>query len=492
MKKTYLCVMAAAALLASCDPTQSNKDYESTIMTESAMDGLVTFTQTDAEGNPAADGNYIKYTTNPSTIVRIYNLNSKGEENQLALGASGSFVLSPRRGSDPNQTVYIQCINSDLSTAEVSAVLNVYVQTELAPEMKLAVSDEGKKVWTWDTEAPDGVVWGNMGYCGGSGADVGLNGSGKWWGVTSEEEFLGQMQHSNTGLATGEESMDAYMIWDDEGTITKYAADGTQIGAAGSFEILNYDDSDPAAWKVGTLKTSEGAILWPFEINSGGNRPTEFDICYLSVDKMCLVYPDKGDFAGLGNWGEASFWHFKSNSDLQGMLLSYEADGKAWTWNTEATDGVVWGNMGYCGGSGADVGLNGSGKWWGVTSEDEFLGQMQHSNTGEATGEESMDAYMLFTQEGKILKYDANGNELNSGTYQFEKVEGNEWKVGNLNTSAGAILWPFEINSGGNMPTTFEVVYLSNSAMTLVYPDKGDFSGLGNWGEASFWQFKAK
>jgi hypothetical protein len=27
---------------------------------------------------------------------------------------------------------------------------------------------------------------------------------------------------------------------------------------------------------------------------------------------MCLVYPDKGDFAGLGNWGEATFWHFKA------------------------------------------------------------------------------------------------------------------------------------------------------------------------------------
>jgi hypothetical protein len=28
--------------------------------------------------------------------------------------------------------------------------------------------------------------------------------------------------------------------------------------------------------------------------------------------------------------------------------------------------------------------------------------------------------------------------------------------------------------------------------MTLVYPDGGDFGSLGSWGEATFWQFKAK
>jgi hypothetical protein len=42
------------------------------------------------------------------------------------------------------------------------------------------------------------------------------------------------------------------------------------------------------------------------------------------------------------------------------------------------------------------------------------------------------------------------------------------------------------------MPTTFEVVDMSGSHMTLVYPDGGAFDGLGGWGEATFWQFKAK
>jgi len=42
------------------------------------------------------------------------------------------------------------------------------------------------------------------------------------------------------------------------------------------------------------------------------------------------------------------------------------------------------------------------------------------------------------------------------------------------------------------MPTKFEVVYLTNSKMCLVYPDGGDFGGLGNWAEATYWHFKAK
>ena len=85
-----------------------------------------------------------------------------------------------------------------------------------------------------------------------------------------------------------------------------------------------------------------------------------------------------------------------------------------------------------------------------------------------------------------------NGTVINTGTFEFDTSVASEWKVANLNTTAGTILWPFEINSKGRMPTTFEVVYLTADKMCLVYPDNGDFGSLGNWGEASFWHFKAK
>lgn len=65
--------------------------------------------------------------------------------------------------------------------------------------------------------------------------------------------------------------------------------------------------------------------------------------------------------------------------------------------------------------------------------------------------------------------------------------QGNTWKVADLKTKA--ILWPYEINSGGNIPGTYEVVYPTGDKMTLVYPDGGS---QGGWGEASFWHFKAK
>ena len=499
MKKSIFFLMAAVGLFTACDPSQSEKDFDPVSLSAGDVDGAITITQTDADGNPAADGNYFTYTTNPATMVSVYNYLSDGSENQLARGFSGSFAIKPKRGSDPNQTFYVRSVNSDNSEVLLTKTYTVFVQQELDPELRLLASDAyGSKVWKWDTSAADGVVWGNMGYCGGSGADVGINSNGKWWGVTSEEDFLTQPQHCADGFI-GDESMDATMVFNDEGIITCYDANGNVI-RTGTYSVDGFDDSDPTAWKVGTLNTSKGAILWPYQINWADNGydpyPTSFDICYLTADKMCLVYPDGGAFDGLGNWGEATFWHFASNSDIEGMAVGYgKTASKSWTWDTEATDGVVWGNMGYCGGSGADVGIKSNGKWWGVTSEEEFLTQPQHCADG-FVGDEKMDAYFTLSAEGTITRCAPDGTVIKSGTYEIEPVTGNDWKVANLNTTEGTILWPYQINWADNgydpYPTTFEVVYLTGSKMCLVYPDGGAFDGLGNWGEATFWHFKAK
>ena len=120
------------------------------------------------------------------------------------------------------------------------------------------------------------------------------------------------------------------------------------------------------------------------------------------------------------------------------------------------------------------------------------MGQLNHTNDGQAHGDESMDAYFTLTPDGAITRHAGDGSVINSGSFSIDESVANDWKVANLNTTAGTILFPYEINSGGNMPTTFEVLYLTGSTMTLCYPDAGDFGGLGNWGEATFWQFKAK
>jgi len=277
------------------------------------------------------------------------------------------------------------------------------------------------------------------------------------------------------------------MEFSDEGLVNCYNEDGN-LYQSGTFSVTDYDPN--GEWRKGLLVTK--SILWPYEINSNGNIPGEYEIVYLTADKMTLVYPDGGAYDGLGSWGEATYWHFCSNSDIEGMAIGYgKTATKDWTWDYDG-EHTVWGNMGYCGGDGSKVGTNHEGQWWGVVNEAEFEGQTQHSNTGALNGDESPNAYFTLSNEGTITRHAGDGSVLKSGTFEFESISGNEWKVANLNTTAGTILWPFEINSSGNMPETFEVVYLTGNKMCLVYPDGGAFDGLGNWGEATYWHFKAK
>ena len=500
MKKSLIIFSAVAlGFLTACEPQKDEKSFDVYTVTADQIESAITITQLDADGNTAADGNYFTFTTNPAIQLTVYNYLSDGSENMLASGMSGSFVIKPKRGSDPNQTFYVRFVGSDNQPVEITKTYTVYVQQELDPEIRLLASDAyGKKTWKWDYDGAT-TVWGNMGYCGGAGSDVGINHNGQWWGVTNEEEFLTQDAHAADGFI-GDESMDATMVINDEGIITCYDAEGNQI-RQGTYKVENYDTSDPTAWKVGDLVTSEGAILWPYEINwkdHGQNPyPTRFEICYLTADKLCLVYPDYGDYGSLGNWGEATYWHFASSTDTEGMAVGYgKTASKDWTWDYDG-ENTVWGNMGYCGGAGSDVGINHNGQWWGVTDEEGLLGQLVHTNDGEAHGDESMNAYFTLSNEGTIVRHAGDGTVINNGTFEFDTSVANDWKVANLKTTAGTILFPYEINWKDHglesaYPTTFEVVYLTNSKMCLVYPDYGDFGSLGSWGEATYWHFKAK
>ena len=480
--------MATGLLLTSCDPQVKDEGSPSSFTyTSDALDGIVTVQQCDEDGNPASDGNYFKYTTSPATIVSIFTVNDEGTERVLSSGTSGDFKIAPSRGADPNQTYYIRTMNQDGSATQVARTATVYVPQEMSIDLKLAVSNTGSKIWKWDADGSE--FWGNMGYCGGAGSDVALNHNGQWWGVSSTEGFADQQGHRGSDTVTGDDDTNAYMVWSEDGTIKCYNADGAVI-RTGTFEIQNFDNSDASAWKVGDLVTSAGAILWPYEINSGGNMPTKFDLCYLTPNKMCLVYPDGGAFDALGGWGEASFWHFTSSSDIEGNLCAYADTGKTWTWDT--SDGKeFWGNMGYCGGSGYDVYASHNGQWWGVTSTEGFADQQGHRGSDTVTGDDDTNAYMVITSD-QIKSYNASGNQIRGGFYTIDTSVANEWKVANLNMDAGSILWPYEINSGGNMPTTFELVYSDGNHFVLVYPDGGAFDGLGGWGEASFWRFMAK
>ena len=487
MKKSILMFATVAlAVLTACDPIKEEKDFDVTNLTAEQLLAGATFEQFADEActEALADGNWIKYNIPSVSSVFIYYVKADGSEFKLASGAAGGvFNFVPARGSDPNQTVYFRYINQDGEEVVASKEFTVQVAGELEmPIRYLASNDYGSKTWKWDPSIT-GAVWGNMGYCGGAGSDVGISGNGQWWGVTSTDEFNGQLQHTEDGTNHGDGDLGAYMVFTEDGLLKAYAADGTEI-RSDSYAVEGWDAA--GEWKLGNLVTK--AILWPYEINSNGNIPGTYEIVYLTADKLTLVYPDGGDFGALGGWGEASFWHFTSNTDASGMLAGYES-GKSWTWDSSIT-GAVWGNMGYCGGAGSDVGISGNGQWWGVTSTDEFNGQLQHTEDGTNHGDGDIDAYMTFGTDGILNAYDAAGNQIRNGKYELVPVSGNDWKIADLNTTA--ILWPYEINSNGNIPGTYEVVYLTSDKMTLVYPDGGDFGALGGWGEASFWHFKAK
>ena len=480
MKKSILLFAVALGILTSCDPIKDEKDFDVTNLTAEQLLNGATFSQyaDQACTEPQADGNWIKYNIPNASSVFIFYKKADGSEFKLASGtAGGVFNFVPSRGSDPNQTVYFRYVNQNNEEVVASKEFTVQVAGELAMPIRfLASNDYGKKIWKWDPSIT-GAVWGNMGYLPGDGKSVGMTGNGQWWGVTTSEEFNGQLQHTEDNTNHGDGDLAAYMVFTEDGLLKAYDATGAVI-RDDSYAVEGWDPA--GEWKVGDLVTK--AILWPYEINSGGNIPGKYEIVYLTSDKMTLVYPDGGS---QGGWGEASFWHFCSNSDILGMAAGYES-GKSWTWDPSIT-GAVWGNMGYQPGDGASVGTSGNGQWWGVTSSEEFNGQLQHTEDNTNHGDGDLNAYMTFGTDGILKAYNAAGEVIRSSAYEFVPVDNSDWKIADLKTTS--ILWPYEINSGGNIPGTYEVVYMTGDKMTLVYPDGGS---QGGWGEASFWHFMAK
>ena len=92
------------------------------------------------------------------------------------------------------------------------------------------------------------------------------------------------------------------MVISDDGLVKCYDATGKEI-RNGTWEL---DLSTADGWKLGTLKTSEGAILFPFEINAGGRYVKDYWIFSISDKEMILTYPDNGAFSG---WSEGTYWN---------------------------------------------------------------------------------------------------------------------------------------------------------------------------------------
>ncbi|MDL2213062.1 hypothetical protein LJC29_03755 [Bacteroides sp. OttesenSCG-928-N06] len=514
MKKKYLLFALALGVLASCDPYKDEADFNAIAVASDKLLEGATFEQLAIVKNedgttgytPAANGNYIKYDIHLAPAVSISYVKADGTEAILSTGAAGGiFPLIPKRGSDPTQTVYFRVLNTDGTVVEATKDFTVYVPTALEPEILLLASDAyGHKVWKWDVEwREDGGAWGNMGYAPGDGDSFVNSGNGIWWGCPPAD-LSGQLNHSDTGLAIGEEDPNAYMEITDEGKINTFDAEGKLI-RSGTYSVEGWTgnrdyatiDGSVANWSYGTLKTTAGSILFPFAINTGGEKPTDFEILQLDATYLKLVYAKPN----TGGWGEATWWAFKSISDPEGAITGYGK--KDWTWDIDwREDGGAWGNMGYAPGDGNSFATSGNGIWWGCPPAD-LSGQLNHSDTGAATGEEDPAAYMTFSaDDGTVETFAADGTKIRGGKFEIKNwgmgkrtqatvdpdASQKEWAYGTLNTEAGSILFPFAINTGGEKPTDFEIMQLDGDHMKLIYAKPG----TGGWGEATWWAFKKK
>ena len=504
MKKIFFIGLAAAALLTACNPVQVEKDYSMDSYTPEQLADMVQFKQFSATDSvtPQEDGNWFTYTTNPTQNVVIYTLKKDGSENILSgtgSHASGSFFFRPGRGSDPNQTRYVRYVDANNDTVTAQKQVTVEVAAELTPEMRLLASnDYGSKKWVWDdTFRADQASWGNMGYLPGSGESFATEGNGIWWGMKPDAETIsGQLQHATDGNGPKYAGA-AYMMLDDEGGIASYTAEGELI-AKGSYSVTGYDgkrhpsaDGSQAEWSLGTFKTTAGSILWPYQINGKGFKPEEFELMQLDATHLKLIYAAPG----TGGWSEATWWAFKSESDAKGALTDYGE--KSWTWDdTFRQDGGSWGNLGYLPGTGESFAKEGNGIWWGMKPDAETIStQLQHATDGNGP-KYAGGAYMTFNYDlGTVTSYTESGEKIASGSFDVPAAtwfnggrDGNNWSMGTLTTTAGSILWPYQINGKGFKPEAFEIMQLDGKHLKLIYAAPG----TGSWSEATRWAFKAK
>ena len=500
MKKSILLFAVALGLLTACNPQKEEGSMGVTNISADQLLANSTFEQySDAAcTTPAADGNYIKFNCPNVSSLTIFYLKVDGSEQVLSSGKSGGvFNFTPKRGSDPTQTVYFRYINQNGEEVTASKEFTLVVAADLAPEIKNLASNAGSKKWKWDTSV-NGQAWGNFAYAMGNGEDFFLNGANQWWGCTPDllwsKDEGGQYGHTDgDDSKAGEGDPNAYMVFTEDGDVTTYDKTGKAL-RSGKYTVTNYDgtrhDVGGNPWDLGTLTTSEPAIMYPYMINGGGKTVTEFEILGMNDDQLVLVYPGS---AVAGSWNEATFWRFVA---VENEDLLY----KDWAWDLSVNDGQAWGNFAYAMGNGQEFAEDAANQWWGCNpdllwSQGEG-GQYGHTDGDDSkAGEGSVNAYMTLDDTGKITTYDANGNALRSANFSFElfdkraDVGGNPWNIGTFTTTAPAVMFPYMINGGGTTVTEFEILGLTGTKLVLVYPGTAT---PGNWNEATFWRFTKK
>lgn len=182
-----------------------------------------------------------------------------------------------------------------------------------ASDPDAALAGLGSRDWTY--YSIDGSTWGNCGYIGvGGQADVAAGEiPGNWWGCTPVQLETEQLAHSGN-VAYGYGSDGAYMTFNSiDGTVTSYTEDGTEI-ASSEYSVENFDwtilhDAENPGYKMGDLTTGENpGILFPFRINAGGVKVTNYEILFMDGQMMTLIDRNGNEEWG---WSESTWWRFQ-------------------------------------------------------------------------------------------------------------------------------------------------------------------------------------
>ena len=144
-------MVAALGLLTACDPSKDSIGMpgDSGLTSDQLTSGFTVKQYSDETyTTEAADGNYFTFTTSPSRVVTVYQLDDEGNRNVLVSGvANGKFKIVPKRGNPSEQTYYIETKDFNGNTISGSKTATVFVPSELDPVVRLLASDDGAKIF---------------------------------------------------------------------------------------------------------------------------------------------------------------------------------------------------------------------------------------------------------------------------------------------------------------------------------------------------------
>ena len=156
---------------------------------------------------------------------------------------------------------------------------------------------------------------------------------------------------------------------------------------------------------------------------------------------------------------------------------------KVWSWDDQASS--VWGNGGYLG--------NTSPGWWTIALGSSDL---ETQVPGEGKG-----ATLTFSAMGSSLVKTRTDGTTQAGTFSFDMskiktTDGNApaadgsniWAIGQLNTSAVTVLIGIGPNNNKAPIYSYDILKLNENQLVLAWPEPG----VGAWGTAWFWMFRAQ